>query len=100
MIYKFLITISIISFLSIIWYGIESYIEYKSEIISTNNILQYHLDIQNNAIKNNELQLDYFKNKEKVIYQYIEKKVPIITTVKDSSCEAKLDNIKNIFKSL
>lgn len=100
MLYKFLITISIISFLSVVWYGIESYIEYKSEIIATNNILQYHLDIQNDAIKNNQLQLDYFKNKEKVIYQYIEKKVPIITTVKDSSCEAKLDNIKNIFKSL
>lgn len=100
MLYKFLITISIISFLSVVWYGIESYIKHKSEIISTNNILNYHLDIQNNSIKNNELQLDYFKNKEKVIYQYIEKKVPIITTVKDSSCEAKLDNIKNIFKSL
>lgn len=100
MLYKFLITISIISFLSVVWYGIESYIKHKAEIIATNNILQYHLNIQNDAIKNNELQLDYFKNKEKVIYQYIEKKVPIITTVKDSSCEAKLDNIKNIFKSL
>lgn len=97
--YKFLIVFSIISFLSIVWYGIESYIDYKAEIISTNHILNHHLDIQNEAIKKNELQLDYFKTQEKVIYKYIEKKVPVVTTTKDSTCEAKLDDIENIFKS-
>lgn len=97
--YKFLIIFSIISFLCIVWYGIESYVDYKAEIISTNHILNHHLDVQNEAIKKNELQLDYFKTQEKVIYKYIEKKVPLVTTTKDSICEAKLDDIENIFKS-
>lgn len=97
--YKFLIIFSIISFLCIVWYGIESYVDYKAEIISTNHILNHHLDVQNEAIKKNELQLDYFKTQEKVIYKYIEKKVPVVTTTKDSICEAKLDDIENIFKS-
>ena len=33
------------------------------------------------------------------MYKYIEKKVPVVTTTKDSTCEAKLDDIENIFKS-
>ena len=47
-----------------------------------------------------------YKNLEKeflklstMIYKYIEKKVPVVTTTKDSTCEAKLDDIENIFKS-
>ena len=51
--YKFLIIFSIISFLGIVWYGIESYVDYKAEIISTNHILNHHLDMQNEAIKKN-----------------------------------------------
>ena len=64
-----------------------------------NHILNHHLDIQNEEIKKNQLQLHYFKTQEKVIYKYIEKKVPVVTTTKDSICEAKLDDIENIFKS-
>lgn len=94
------LAIVILSALTGAYYTLESYIDYKANLIANNAILESKVTFQNQMLLEKKLLEEKYKNNVKVIEKRIEVKVPQIQTQKDSACEAKLQNIEAILNSL
>lgn len=79
--------------------GINTYIDRQVELQYTQKVADFMLQKQNQAILDYKIPTELFKKKTEIIYQTIEKKVPVYVEVK-GDCQEQLDYVNSTLKTL